>query len=196
MSPVMEKALLSKPLGLMLPTLTAFYANGVAVTELSVVPDMPAEAWARQVKHELLASSEDRRRNVEAKGTGLSALAAVIGAADLLVIINGWAESTLLGKVLVVVATGYALLSLIAPLYLVGAQTRETLHVREIKKALAVDDAEGSLADQAADGAMKNDLRTRQLTNLLDAARHELAYALFGVLLWAFLVPLTDLLHR
>jgi hypothetical protein len=61
---------------------------------------------------------------------------------------------------------------------------------------VASEDAEEALANSAATAAMKNDLRNLRLTNLLDAARRELAYALALVVLWTLLVPVTGVLKR
>jgi len=44
--------------------------------------------------------------------------------------------------------------------------------------------------------AMTNDLRNLRLSNLLDAARRELSYALVLLLLWAILVPASGVLRH
>jgi len=196
LSKPVKTALLSRSLEFALPTVTAFYYNRVSVGKPEVLPELPSEPWTRRLRHDLLSASDGRLRNIEGKGPGLATVSAVIAAADLLAISSGWHESTILGRIVIVLATAYAGFGLIVPLYLVGPLARESIHVREITPALKEADAEEALAVQAGALAMKSDLRNLKLTNLLDAARRELVYALGLVLLWALLVPVTGVLRH
>jgi len=188
--------LLSEPVWWLFPTPATWYLNSERVREPAQVPALPKTDWSRRVRHALLASSEERLRNIEAKGPGLATVSAVIVGAVLLAITGGWDESTLSARVVLGLAAFYAFLSLLMPLYLVGPLGRDTVHVKELKAAAASDDAEGTLADSAASAAMRNDLRNLRLTNLLDAARRELSYAFVLVALWVLLVPVTGALRR
>jgi hypothetical protein len=87
-------------------------------------------------------------------------------------------------------------LSLLMPLYLVGPLKRDTVHVAELVAAAQASDPEESLSRSAAEAAMSNDLRNLRLSNLLDAARRELGYALVLLLLWALLVPVSGVLRH
>jgi hypothetical protein len=188
--------LLSEQLWWLLPTPTTVYLNRERVHQPSSVPALPATAWSRRERHTLLASSEERLRNIEGKGPGLATVSAVIVGAVLLAITGGWNEGALPARILLTLAAFYAFLSLLMPLYLVGPLARETVGLADLEAAVASEDAEEALANSAATAAMKNDLRNLRLTNLLDAARRELAYALALVVLWTLLVPVTGVLKR
>lgn len=179
-----------------LPTPATLYFNKVRVRPPMAVPQLPNADWSRRERRALLDSSEDRLRNIEGKGPGLATVSAVIVAAVLLAISSGWDDSALFARFVLVLAAVYAVLSLVMPLYLVGPLARDTVHVSELTAAGAANDPEEKLADLAASAAMRNDLRNLRLSNLLDAARRELSYALALVLLWVLLVPVTGLQRR
>jgi hypothetical protein len=188
--------LLSEPVWRLFPTLGTLYLNRHRVREPVRLPDLPQNEWSRSQRHDLLTFSEERMRNIEAKGPGLATVSAVIVAAVLLAIIGGWDESTGVARAILVLTALYTAFSLLMPMYLVGPLKRDTVHLRSIETAARADDPEEALAHFAAEGAMRNDLRNLRLANLLDAARRELAYALALLLLWVVLVPVTGLMRK
>ena len=200
MNPTMPKAarrlFLSTAFWRLFPTLATLYLNWDRVREPMKMPSLPATEWSRRERRALLDSSEERLRSLEGKGPGLAAVSAVIVAAVLVAITSGWNESTTPARVILALAAVYAAFSLLMPLYLVGPLRRDTLHVADLDAAAQTDDPEEALAKEAADAAMNNDLRNLRLSNLLDAARRELSYALVMVLLWALLVPAIGVLRQ
>jgi hypothetical protein len=159
-------------------------------------PSLPVAEWTHRERRALLDRSEDRLRSLESKGPGLAAVSAVIVAAVVIAITTGWTESTALARLILVLAALYTVLSLLMPLYLVGPLKRDTVHVAELVAAAQASDPEESLSRSAAEAAMSNDLRNLRLSNLLDAARRELGYALVLLLLWALLVPVSGVLRH
>jgi hypothetical protein len=188
--------LLSETAYWVLPTPATLYLNKERIREPLQPPKVPTAEWSRRERHGLLAASEERLRNLEGKGPGLATVSAVIVGAIFLAMTGGWDDSTLLARVILASAAVYGGMSLLMPLYLVGPLPRHTVHRAEVEIATAADDPEETLADAAAEAAMHNDLRNLRLANLLNAARRELSYALALVLMWTFLVPVTDLLRR
>jgi hypothetical protein len=176
------------------PTLATLYLNWDRVREPMKMPSLPATDWSRRERRGLLDNSEERLRSLEGKGPGLAAVSAVIVAAVLIAIVSGWNESTTPARVILALAAVYATSSLVMPLFLVGPLRRDTVHVSELYAAAQSDDPEEALATAAADAAMRNDLRNLRLSNLLDASRRELSYALLLLLLWAILLPATSAL--
>jgi hypothetical protein len=191
-----HRALLSEKLWWVLPTPAILYLNRVRLREPAEMPALPRGDWSRRERRTLLAASEDRLRNLEGKGPGLATITAIVVAAVLVSLSTGWNESTTMGRAMLMLASFYAVLSLLMPLYLVGPLRRDTVHLTELKTAAATDDPEEAIAVSAADAAMKNDLRNLRVANLLDAARRELCYALALLLVWVLLVPVTGLLRR
>jgi hypothetical protein len=189
-----QSLLLSEWLWRLLPTPAIYYLNRTRITTPTQVPAMPDEEWSQRERRSLLARSEERLRNIEAKGPGLAAVTAVIAAAVLLAL-TGWGESEWPAKLLLVLASVYVTLSLCTPLYLVGPLTRHTVTVEDLELAVQDPRPEELLAAKSAEQAMQNDLQNLRLANHLDASRRELAYALVLVIVWALLVPVTGLLH-
>ncbi len=194
--PSLRRLLLSELFWRLLPTPATLYLNHAHVHEPMKVPDFPAGDWSRRERRALLTSSEERMRNLEAKGPGLATISAVIVAAVLVSVTGGWDESTTLARIMLVLASVYAVLSLLMPLYLVGPLQRDAVHIAELETAALANDPEEALAKSAAEAAMSNDLRNLRLSNLLDAARRELSYALALLLLWAISVPGLSVLER
>jgi hypothetical protein len=192
----LRRLLLSAPAWWVLPTPATIYLNRVRLTAPMPVPNLAPASWWRQQRHGLLSASEDRLRNIEGKGPGLATVSAVIVGAVVLALASGWDESEPLGRVLLVLAAAYGGVSLMMPLYLVGPVKRDTLHVADMEQASRKKDPEEALAQDAAEAAMRNDLRNLGLVNLLDAARRELFYTFAILLLWGLLVPATGLLRR
>lgn len=188
--------LLSEMAWRLLPTPATMYSNRELVREPRVVPPLPAAEWSRRERRELLIASEARQRNLEAKGPGLATVSAIVSATVLVSITAGWQESMVLARILLALAGLYAVLSLLMPLYLVGPLKRDTIDTAELEAAAAAPDPEESLAESAANSAMRNDLRNTRLANQLDAARRELSYTLGLFLLWVALVPATGALRH
>jgi hypothetical protein len=67
-----------------LPTLSTLYVNRAALRQPGRPPILSEDEWSRTQRHNLLASSEDRLRSIEAKGPGLAAACAVVAAGVLL----------------------------------------------------------------------------------------------------------------
>jgi hypothetical protein len=185
----LARLLLSEPFWWLVPTPATLYLNHARVREPMKAPEFSASDWSRRERRALLTSSEERMRNLEAKGPGLATISAVIVAAVLVCITGGWDESTTLARIILVLAALYAVLSLLMPLYLVGPLRRDTVHIAELEAAAQAKDPEEALAASAAEAAMSNDLRNLRLSNLLDAARRELSYALALLVLWVVFVP-------
>ncbi len=180
----------------LLPTPATYLFNLLRVRWPTEMPDLPPDEWSRRERRELLTASEDRLRNLEGKGPGLATISAVITAAVLVALTTGWYESRGFARVILMIATVYAVLSLIMPLYLVGPLKREAVHVGALVDAAEADDPEEDLAQAAANAAMNQDLRNLRVANLLGAARRELAYALVLLVVWLILVPGTGALKR
>ncbi len=180
----------------LLPTPATYLFNLLRVRSPTEMPELPPAEWSRRERRELLTGSEDRLRNLEGKGPGLATISAVITAAVLVALTTGWHESRGFARIILVIATVYAVLSLIMPLYLVGPLKREAVHVGALADAAEADDPEEDLAQAAATSAMNQDLRNLRVANLLEAARRELTYALVLLVVWLILVPGTAALKR
>jgi hypothetical protein len=191
-----RSVLLSEPVGWLLPTPAAYYMNRCRVRDPVQLPVLPVADWSQRERRQLLVSSEERLRNIEGKGPGLATVSAIIAGAVLLALTGGWHESTLLARILLGIASFYAVWSLALPLFLVGPLVRDGVHVAELEAAASSGEPEEVLATSAAQAAMRNDLRNLRLVNLLDAARRELAYAFVLLLVWALLVPVSGALRR
>lgn len=176
----------------LLPTPAMLYLNHECVRDPAEVPNLPKSEWWQRERRALLAGSEERLRNLESKGPGLATVSAVVVAGVLVAIGSGWEGSAWPGRVILVAAAVYSTLSLVMPLYLVGPLRRDAVHLTELQAAADAGDPEESLAEAAAHAAMENDLRNLRLSNLLDAGRWELTYALALLLLWGWLVPVTS----
>lgn len=189
-------ALLSTTLWRILPTPATLYFNRRLAHQPTLPPTLPPGEWSCRERRALLVSSEDRLRNLEAKGPGLATVSAVVVAAVLVAITAGWNNSTTPARIILMLAAGYAVLSLLMPLYLVGPLKRDTIHITELVAAAKANNAEEELAQSALAASTKNDLQNLRLSNLLDAARRELSYVLALLLLWVLLVPATGLLRH
>lgn len=179
-----------------LPTLSAMYFNATRVEEPEPPKNLPNADWADRERHALLARSEERLRGIEAKGPGLATVSAIIAAAVLLAVSNGWGESVTAGRVLLVLAVVFSVFSLMTPIYLVGQQRRHQLWTNDLEAAATKRDPEAWLAEQSADAAMKNTARTIRLGNLQDGARTETTIALAVLLIWVLVVPAFGVLDR
>ena len=191
-----RRVLLSETLWLIFPTVGAFVLNRLCLREPRRPPALPSSDWSRRERHALLTNSEERRRNLEGKGPGLATVSAIVVAAVLIAMTEGWNASHPAGRTVLVIAAVYAGFSLFTPIYLVGPQKRDVVDIRDLERAARAPAPEDSVATRAAMAAMQNDLRNLHLANLLDAARRELSYALGFLLLWVVLVPVTGALRH
>lgn len=192
----LRRVLLSTTFWKVLPTAGAFALNRLRLREPRRPPALPSSDWSRRERHVLLANSEERRRNLEGKGPGLATVSAIIVAAALVAITEGWNASHLAGRVVLVFAAIYAAFSLLTPIYLVGPQKRDVVDTNDLERAARAPAPDEAIASKAAIAAVQNDLRNLHLANLLDAARRELSYALGLLLLWVALIPTTGTLRR
>ena len=179
-----------------LPTPCAHLFNVARMRETPTMPELPLDEWALSERRTLLTGSQERLASLEGKGPGLSTVTAVIVAGAVLAIASGWHESTFVGRVILGAAAFYTAMSLVAPLYLVGPLKHPTITAADLTLAAESDEPEQTLAIRAADASMANDLQNQRITNLLDAARRELSYAFFALVLWVVVVPFTGLLVR
>lgn len=190
-----QRVALSKPFEFVLPTATTLYFNHRHLSSKLKTVDLPPNAWAQQEAKELLARSEDRLRNLEAKGPGLAAVAAIVAAGVVAAIIESGGHATWQGKILLGLAAWYAIWSLVVPIHLVGPQARETIDLNQLILAANSEDPEQYLAVQAQQAAQGNVRRTQRIGNLQDAARRELSIALGVLTVWLLLGPAIGLLQ-
>lgn len=191
---VAVSALLTTPAWWVAPTFSTLAFNAKRVENVAEPAVLPPAQWSQRERHAMMSRSEDRLRTIEAKGPGLAAITAVIAATVLLAIDSGWTDSCWVAQILLGLAAFYAAFSLALPLYLVGPQSRQTIHERELRAAGASDDPEEALAREAARAALSNDRRNLLLSNAQVAARRETIYALVLLLIWVFAVPVTGIL--
>lgn len=180
----------SKPVWWLLPTPSTYFFNKQpALQTPQAGPKLPAAPWSQRERHGLLSTSQEHMRSLEGKGPGLATIGGVIFAAALVALTTGWDESTCLARLILVLATVYAVLSLLMPLYLVGPLARNLVTASDLEKVARVKDPEEALAAEASENAMVNFSRNKRLSNSLDAARRELVYALALLVAWVVLVP-------
>lgn len=188
--------LLSDLLWKLLPTPAAYLFNRVRMREPATMPSLPDDDWALMERRALLVDSHERRASLEGKGPGLATVTAVVVAGSVLAIVGGWHESTLIAKIILVIAGVYTGLSLLTPLYLVGPVKRSVITTVDLTAAAKEIRPEQAMAHRAADAAMATDFENQRIANLLDAARRELAYSMIALLVWVVLVPVAGILER
>lgn len=178
-----------------LPTATTLYFNHHHLSGGLKTVELPPDGWAQDEAKALLLRSEERLRSLEAKGPGLATVAAVVGAGVVAAIIEGGSNTTLLGKILLVIAAWYSVWSLLIPIYLVGPQPRDTIDLNHLIVAADEDSPEQYLATRSQEAAQGNVRRAQRIANLQDAARNELAAALAVLTAWLVLGPAIGLLQ-
>jgi glutathione synthase/RimK-type ligase-like ATP-grasp enzyme len=188
--------LLTEPAWRLLPTPATWYLNRERLREPRTMPALPPAGWTRIERWALLAGSEGRLRNLEGKGTGLATISTVVTAAVVAAITTGWSESQFWGRLILASAAIYVFLSLLVPLYLVGPLKRSVIDVNDLVEASTTSAPEETLAERAAEAAMTTDLENLRVSNLLDAARRELAYVVVLLIAWLLLVPATGWLKH
>jgi hypothetical protein len=188
----MVVSILRRLLQQVLPLVLALYTNFRYLR--SEVPEaedaLPKGDWVNEEAGDLLARSEGRLETVESKGPGLATVCAIVAAAIGVAISLTWDESTMLGKVLLVVAGAYSVMSLYAPVALVGPVRRETITRATVEDAAKQPDPPGYLAGRKARGSAVNDQTTLRLSNLQAAARNDVLKAILMFTVWG-IVALT-----
>jgi len=148
-------------------------------------PDLPETPWAIAEQQRLLERSEQRLQSIEAKGPGLATVCAVVAAGIGVAISLTWRDASTLGRVLLGVSAAYAVMSLAAPIKLVGPIERSTITVAQLAEIAAGPAPEASLARQCAQAAADNDRSTLRLSNLQAASRNDLVAATLLFVAWA-----------
>jgi hypothetical protein len=187
---------LNPVVGFVVPTISTVAFNRLRMPDPAPVPDLGDSDWVVSELSGLFDRSNERRQDLEGKGPGLSTVTAILVAGAIVAIASGWNESTVLGRVLLVIAAVYASFSVVAPLYLVGPLKRFTITVIDLEAAARTQSPELETARRKARAAMFMDVANQKLANLLSAGRNESAYAFAALFVWVVLVPLTSVLMR
>lgn len=170
------------PLGL------ALYVNRKRLGDRpSASADLPNTPWMPEEQRALLARSEQRLQSIEGKAPGLATVCAVVVAAVAVAISLTWKDASPLARVILVAAAIYALLSLYAPIRLVGPVRRSTITSEHLADAGAQIDGEETLGRLYAEAAAANDHETLRLSNLQAASRNDLAVATVMFVVWGVL---------
>jgi len=123
-------------------------------------PELPESAWALTEQQRLLERSEQRLESIEGKGPGLATVGAVVAAAIGVAISLTWDDASTFERVLLATAAAYAVMSLAAPIKLVGPIERSTITIAQLAEVAANQRPEVSLARQCAQAAADNDRST------------------------------------
>jgi hypothetical protein len=170
------------PLGLALYVNRRWLDDGPGAT-----PDLPNKPWMPDEQRALLARSEQRLQSIESKGPGLATVCAVVVAAVAVAISLTWKDATTLARVILVASGTYALLSLYAPIRLVGPVRRSTITSAHLADAGAQSHGEEALGRLYAEAADANDHETLRLSNPQAASRNDLAVATVLFAAWGLL---------
>jgi hypothetical protein len=98
-----------------------------------------------------------------------------------------WKDASPVARVILVAAGIYALLSLYAPIRLVGPVRRSTITSEHLADAGARNDGEETLGRLYTEAAAANDHETLRLSNLQAASRNDLAVATVMFAVWGVL---------
>jgi hypothetical protein len=176
---------------LVLPLPLALYTNRRYLRGRPNVPTLAThEEWTSQEADALLERSEQRLQSIESKGPGLATVCAIVAAPIVVAISLTWSDTTLGGKILLVFAAFYSLLSLWAPIQLVGPVSRGTITTDTLQEALEAEDSTEFLGQAKAQAAADNDRTTLRLSNLLAASRNDVAYAVLLLIAWSIVALL------
>jgi hypothetical protein len=149
------------PLGL------ALYVNRTHLADGPVTPaSLPHTPWMADEQRALLARSEQRLQSIEGKGPGLATVCAVVVAAVAVAISLTWKDATTVARVSLVASGTYALLSLYAPIRLVGPVRRSAVTSEHLADAGTRSDGEQTLGRLYAEAAAANDHEVLRLSNL------------------------------
>lgn len=164
----------------------ALYANrrflGGPAAPVSVLPEAP---WAFAEQQRLLERSEQRLQSIEGKGPGLATACAVVAAAIGVAISLTWKDACTAQQVLLLVSAAYAVMSLAAPIKLVGPIERRTITSGELFEIAHDNNPEATVARLCAQAAAENDRSTLRLGNLQAASRNDLIAATALFVAWA-----------
>lgn len=170
----------------LLPLPTALFVNIRFLRgDSPAPPELPKTAWAFQEQQRLLERSEERLESIEGKGPGLATVSAIVAAAIAVAISLTWPNASLAQRVVLVVSALYALMSLAAPIKLVGPIQRSTVTVDQLVAAAEEDAPEASLARACSEAAADIDRNVLRLSNLQAASRNDLVMATFLFLAWS-----------
>lgn len=170
----------------LLPLPLALYANRHYLSGAAPSPpELPETEWAFDEQQRLLERSEQRLESIEAKGPGLATVGAVVGAAIGVAISLTWSNASLAQRGLLLASGSYAVMSLAAPVKLVGPIERSTITSVQLAEVAGDPSPEASLARQYAQAAADNDRSTLRLSNLQAASRNDLVAATALFVAWA-----------
>jgi hypothetical protein len=164
----------------------AVYTNRRYLTGPAIAPpDLPESTWALTEQQRLLDRSEQRLQSIEGKGPGLATVGAVVAAAIGVAISLRWGEASTLERILLAGAGAYAVMSLAAPIKLVGPIERSTITAAQLADVAADPNPEVTIARECAQAAADNDRSTLRLSNLQAASRNDLVAATALFVVWA-----------
>jgi len=177
----------------LLALLVALYVNQRFLRgPAPVPPDLPDAAWSYAERQRLLERSEQRLQSIEGKGPGLATVCAIVAGAIGVAISLTWKDGSVVEKVLLVASAAYAVMSLAAPIKLVGPIERSTITSAELAAAAHDPQPEASVTRQAAQAAADNDRSTLRLGNLQAASRNDLFAATTLFVTWTIIALITS----
>jgi hypothetical protein len=172
-----------------LPLLLALYTNIRYLSDKSPESQdaLPDEEWAISEANDILARSEDQVETLEGKGPGLATVCAIAASAVGAAVSLTWDESTTLAQMVLIGAAWYSVMSLWAPIVLVGPVRRGTVTHAIVEDAANEVDPAGHLARCKVRAATVNDFTARRLSNLLAASRSDLLKAILLFVAWGII---------
>jgi hypothetical protein len=171
--------------GRLLPLPLVLYTNRHYLAgKAPAPPDMPDVEWSFSEQQRLLERSDARLQNLEAKGPGLATVCAVVAAANAVAISLTWEEAEWFARVLLATSAVYALMSLAAPIALVGPIDRSTITSEQLGELTQTPAPQSAVARQYAQAAADNDRSTLRLSNLQAASRSDLTLATLLFAMW------------
>jgi hypothetical protein len=176
-----------------LPLAVALYTNRKYVRPESTQLLPQREPWPEEVS-ELLRQSEAQMRSLEAKGPGLAAVCAITVTAIAVTISSGWEESAWWSRTLLLISVIYAVMSLWAPLHMVGPRRRFVVTLDDLVHLTTKPNPARELTQIKATRATLNMAEALKLANLQSACRDSLCISLLAILAWLLLTlaPLTS----
>jgi hypothetical protein len=149
--------------------------------------ELPDTIFFLQERDSLLTRSEARLQSIETKATGVATVTSIVTAGIALAIVSAWDSSGAGLRFLLVISGLYAVVSLVAPLLLLGPVSRSTIVHSTLVEAAKGKKAEVELAKEKSLAAAHNAAQALRSSNLLSASRDGLLVALLALLLWAIL---------
>lgn len=170
----------------------AVYANRTFLGGPAVPPpETPESPWVFTEQQRLLERSEQRLQSIEGKGPGLATVCAVVAAAIGVAISLTWKDDTTLSRLLLGLSAAYAVMSLAAPIKLVGPIERSTITAAQLAEIASSPAPEANLGRQCAQAAADNDRSALRLSNLQAASRNDFVAAAVLFVAWAVSTLLT-----